>query len=370
MQIIDLVQYSATGTTPGSLTGNLAGELLFLMYYTKNNTPSVFGPCGGHAVIGRNVRGVAYYHTVFETLGSLAFLLEYVRNADRRGVAVRVLDNMCISSVGGQNHASMRHRICPKGPSPSFVSGLFEFLGINSTQLQHYPWVRQTAGPPTFLERATFDCSQAPVRHFWHALKLRSELHARFTTPPPQQDVVVLIDRNSCDGGPFCKTSRGVRNQKKIESAVAAQLHTLPGDLTLQVFRGEQWSVAEQAKLFRRAAAMVAPHGAGEVNFLFLQPLTPVVEYVVSSTNSALYVGYAHALNLPYWAVVSNSTDGSYDGIQPDDVAETVVRAVQGDAQHSVLANWSSFVTVGYGDEPLIPPWLPDRNLHQGNIWH
>ena len=43
--------------------------------------------------------------------------------------------------------------------------------------------VRQTVGPPSFLDRATFDCSRAPFRHFWHAHKLRAELHARFDTP-------------------------------------------------------------------------------------------------------------------------------------------------------------------------------------------
>ena len=120
-----------------------------------NSTPAVFGPCGGHAVIGRNPMGVGYFHTVFESLGSLAFLLEYARRPDRHGGAVRVLDNMCIPAVGGQNKAPMGGRICPHGPSPGFVRGFFEFLGINATQLQHYPWVRQTAGPPSFLDRSS-----------------------------------------------------------------------------------------------------------------------------------------------------------------------------------------------------------------------
>merc|ERR1712194_553720 len=108
------------------------------------------------------------------------------------------------------------------------------------------------------------------------------------------------------------------------------------------------------AKLFRRAAAMVGPHGAGEVNLLFLQPRTPVIEYVVMHEQGP----------------VSNSTDGSYDGIQPVDVADTVVRAVQGDAQYSVLADWSTYVTLGYGDDPRTPAnWGMDDYLHQGKVW-
>ena len=346
---------------------------------------SVFGPCGGHAVIGRNPMGVAYYHTVFETLGSLAYLLELARRPDRHGGPVRVLDNLCIPAVGSQNKPPMAGRICPHGPSPGFVGGFFEWLGINGTQLQHYPWVRQSQGPPVFLSRATFDCTQAPIRHFWHALKLRAELHSRFTTPPPPRDTLVLIDRSSCKGGAFCKRTRGVKRQREIEAAVAARLETRHGrrggggggggavTVELQVFRGEQWTIAGQAALFRRAVAMVGPHGAGEVNMLFMQPGAPVVEYVAvrpppaKSSNSALYAGYAHALGLPYWAVISNSTDGSYDGIAPEDVADTVARAVRGDNRPSGLAEWDTYVTLGYGEPEGAS--MRDAYLHQGRVW-
>ena len=82
-------------------------------------------------------------------------------------------------------------------------------------------------------------------------------------------------------------------------------------------------------------------------------------------------MGYAHAFNLPYWAVVSNSSDGSYDNIEPEDVAETVARAVQGQSQYAVTANWSTYVTLGYGEDPATPPsWLADTYLHQGKIWY
>ena len=364
---------------------------------TAPGNASVFGPCGGHAVIGRNPMGVAYYHTVFETLGSLSYLLEFARQPDRHGGPVRVMDNLCIPAVGSQNKASMGGRVCPHGPSPGFVQGFFEWLGINGTQLQHYPWVRQLQGPPVFLDRVTFDCTQAPIRHFWHALKLRAELHSRFTTPPPQRDTLVLVDRNSCKGGAFCKKTRGVKRQKEIEEAVAARLQTMRGrrsgggsaggaggsggagvsgaaaTVELTVFRGEQWTIAGQAALFRRAVAMVGPHGAGEVNMLFMQPHTPVIEFVAvkpppaASSNSALYAGYAHALGLPYWAVVSNATDGSYDAITPEDVADTVARALRGDNRPSALAEWDTFVTLGYGEPEGAS--MRDPYLHQGKVW-
>ena len=78
-------------------------------------------------------------------------------------------------------------------------------------------------------------------------------------------------------------------------------------------------------------------------------------------------MGYAHAFNLPYWAVVSNSSDGSYDNIEPEDVAETVARALRGDAKHSAIAEWDSYVLLGYGEE--MGPWSPDYDLHQGSVW-
>ena len=67
--------------------------------------------------------------------------------------------------------------------------------------------------------------------------------------------------------------------------------------------------------------------GAGESNYIFCQRHTPVIEYIMASPrgqrlNSALYVGYAHAFELPYWAIVSNTSvpGGSYDAIMSSEV--------------------------------------------------
>ena len=40
-------------------------------------------------------------------------------------------------------------------------------------------YVRQWEGPAIHLDRATFDCSAATYRHFWHAHKLRAALISR-----------------------------------------------------------------------------------------------------------------------------------------------------------------------------------------------
>ena len=72
--------------------------------------------------------------------------------------------------------------------------------------------------------------------------------------------------------------------------------------------------------------------------------------------------------------MASNATDGSFNDISPEDVADTVASAVQGhnhSQKHSVLAEWSTNVIFGYGYDPLTPPgWLADSYLHQGRIWY
>ena len=87
------------------------------------------------------------------------------------------------------------------------------------------------------MERATFDCSPAPsFRHFWHAMKLRSEFQARLPVPPPPRDLILIVNRNGCDGGPYCKTTRGVKRQAEIEAAAMAHFDGRKlGGVTLQV---------------------------------------------------------------------------------------------------------------------------------------
>jgi len=290
-------------------------------------------------VICRNLMGVAYYHSLYETLGSIAFHLDFLRNSDH-STPVSILENVCIPAVGSQSRPSMSGRVCPKGPV-GFLAGFVELLGINASRLQHYPWVRQRVGPAVYLDRATFDCSAVPsFRHYWHALKLRSEFQKRLGAPPLPQNVVLVVNRNVCDGGPYCKTARKVARQAEIEAAITSRFEGRSvgnTTLTVHVFYGNG-SVLEQARLFQRAVIVVGPHGAGEANYIFCQRHTPVVEYIMGprNLNSALYVGYAHAFELPYWAIVSNTTvpGGSYAAIRPAEVVDSIALALRESFSH------------------------------------
>ena len=215
--------------------------------------------CGGHAVIGRNLMGVAYFHTMYETFASVAYMLELLQGVERTTSTTadtfsnasssngaggpsgrvpmrerpRLLENMCIPADGGQQHMNMRSRSCfgPGvagsksyssffGPGPtSFISAIINFLGIDDAQLQHYPYVRQWEGPSIHLDKVTFDCSASNFRNFWHAVKLREILHKRMgqlhangglsmrAGMAPPLDNIVLMDRNACEPPPKNSTN-------------------------------------------------------------------------------------------------------------------------------------------------------------------
>ena len=71
---------------------------------------------------------------MYETLGSLAFLLERLRDGGGKDSAgpARILENVCIHAVGGQNRPAMAGRVCPRGPV-GFLAAFVELLGINAS---------------------------------------------------------------------------------------------------------------------------------------------------------------------------------------------------------------------------------------------
>lgn len=204
-------------------------------------------------------------------------------------------------------------------------------------------------GPAVFLDLATFDCSAAPsFRSYWHALKLRSEFHARLGGERgsgggggAERSAIVVVNRNGCNGGPYCKSARKVKWQASIEDALVGRFdgREVGGvGLEVRIFDG-RGPIVEQARLFRRALVVTGPHGAcaqpssmylasppslpyppasptsspaapsrllhfslstvtqntrssgaGEANYIFCQKHTAVIEYLMgpSRLNSAL----------------------------------------------------------------------------------
>lgn len=284
------------------------------------------GGCAEHVALARNPLGVAFYHTMYDTFGGLAYLLEHLRS---RSGSIKILENRCNvdhDTAVKEKYSRETLRACTKGILPFFAE-MAAFLGVNATtDMVHYPYGRQVHGSSFYVERATFECSDSSsFRDFWHAIKLRRLLLARFDGLAPPQRAIVVIDRNSCNSARAklagCSwTGRGVHNQAQITNALQMDFGR---DFEVVVFQGGGMPFASQAALMRRAAAVVGPHGAALANLIFCQPATRVVEYL-KLPHFPLYAGYANMFELQYWPVLDPTRQANYGGIHAPAVQRVV----------------------------------------------
>lgn len=93
----------------------------------------------------------------------------------------------------------------------------------------------------------------------------RAIVRSQAVTRPIRRDLVLVIDRGQAE-------SRQLTNHKELVEAVRA----VAGSLRVRSIGA--MPVHEQVHVFRRAALVVAPHGAGEVNLLWADPATPLIE--------------------------------------------------------------------------------------------
>lgn len=284
------------------------------------------GGCAEHVALARSPLGVAYYHTMYDTFGGLAYLLEYLNS---RSGSIKILENRCNidhDTAVKEKYSRETLRACTKGILPFFAE-MASFLGVNATtDVVHYPYGRQVHGSSFFVQRATFECSdRSSFRDFWHAIKLRKLFLSRLDGPTPPQRAIVVIDRNSCHSSRAklagCSwTGRGVLDQAQITETLHADYGH---EFEVVVFQGGSMTFASQAALMRRAAAVVGPHGAALANLIFCQPATRVVEYV-KLPHFPLYAGYANMFELQYWPVLDRSRKPNYGGLRASDVKRVV----------------------------------------------
>ena len=149
-----------------------------------------------HVVLTRNEYGAGFYHVLYDTLASLAFLWPRARD---EWPAAALLFNPCTT---GRDHATSRRNrtVAPDfaamagfdggGHSGSgrggcaarpYVGELLRLLGVRAERVQPWPYTRQLRGPALAARRATFMCAHpfqgTYHRQFWYVRKLRAVLH-------------------------------------------------------------------------------------------------------------------------------------------------------------------------------------------------
>ena len=126
--------------------------------------------------------------------------------------------------------------------------------------------------------------------------------------------------------------------------ASAAAAVTPPKKLAFRVisWRPHAKNATADVEAFRRAAMIVAPHGAGLSNMLFAAEATPVIELCYDRTTGgmkcpAMYAAMAANLHLPYWVVTAR---GGYQTPMMADLAQ--LRLAVGQALATMRALRSS----------------------------
>lgn len=119
--------------------------------------------------------------------------------------------------------------------------------------------------------------------------------HARHTYAQLRDSVVVSLP----EGRKLYVTStdapsRPLRNEAALIEALQQR--------GFEVVTPASLSFTEQIRLFRNAAIVVGPHGAGMTNIVFCDPGTIVYEMVSAHYTNACFCNLAHICGLHYWA--------------------------------------------------------------------
>ena len=297
-----------------------------------------------HAVLTRNEFGAGYYHLLFDTLASLAFLWPSLRNDP---TAMFVLNPS--TKAREQNGTTAPDIEDTRSRVPrAYASALLKALGIPPERVLQWPYTRQRSGPALAASRATFMCGHpfraTFQRDYWYVRQLRRLLHRAFRLP--QHDVplpmtstsnrstihrprlLLLVNRRGCTGG--CDPSRNVRHGPLL----LATLQRAFRDDRVVSFSGSE-PVAEQAALFNRADLIAGPHGAAFANAIWCRAGAALIEFHRlnpwrQGTNSPLYALLSRILWLRYWVVLDELTSAARPGysIEPQVLVETADAAL------------------------------------------
>lgn len=290
-----------------------------------------------HVVLTRNEYGAGYYHMLFDTLASLAFLWP----AFKEDPSAKLVLNPCttgrehlLAKLGGSSASRATApnigKACEERP---YAKALLTALGVPPERVLRWPYTRQRSGPALQAEHASFMCAHPwqPTFHrgFWYVRQLRQLLHAAFSLPQidvataaqtaaeakqKSERLLVLISRKGCvvDG---CDPSRTVRGGP----ALLAGLRRAFRSDRVVAFTGVE-PVAEQAKLFHDAALIAGPHGAAFANAIWCRVGASLIEFHRlnwhSEPNSPLYALLSRSLQLRHWVIADTESTSRMRGYE------------------------------------------------------
>lgn len=322
-----------------------------------------------HVVLTRNEFGAGYYHIMFDTLASLAWVLPKLRDDP----SATFLLNPC--NLGREQDANAQGQGGGKrGVAPGFghacnarryAMELLEALGVAQSRVLRSPYTRQRAGPAIAAGRATFMCAHPfhpkYQRDFWYVRQLRLLLHRAFALSPQElppaainydttesppwagwagSGYVILITRRGC-ASEGCDTSRTVRRGAEL---LAALKTSFPAEKVL-AFDGDE-PVREQARLFHGSSVVAGPHGAAFANIIYMPVGSSLIEFHRKhpwqpqqqqwqakdggGTNSPLYALLCRALQLRHWVVLDTKSQSVQRGysISQEVLIDTVSAAL------------------------------------------
>ena len=172
---------------------------------------------------------------------------------------------------------------------PSFAASRF----INADPDHVYP--ANSVWFPFYDIRVDSGSTMGFVPH--GAASLFSGPRLRIPPPPTGRRSVLYVGR------PESVLRRFVVNEPELLDATRAYL--APLGYTLEVMTDPRHWRADRY-VFSRAVLMFGPHGGAFSNMIFLQPGTPVVEFLSKSNSTRYkprncYAGMAAGLGLPFW---------------------------------------------------------------------
>lgn len=166
-------------------------------------------------------------------------------------------------------------------------------------------------------------CTLATVENYFDAAV---DLVPPLPPPFPAGPYVVLIRR-------FPGGARSVSNEQEVVHALAS--HFGPAGTRVQVFESTAETahgLLEEMRLFRGAALVVAPHGAGLFNMLWTRPGTPVLEfgYKTGMPWPYQYWDIARLTGRRYCAVLADGDYGSPMRVPIDQLKQVLRMCVGG----------------------------------------